>query len=50
MAIWSAAGVLLIVLLRRHRPTGTPAVERAAAAAASTHTIPIAPAATPVHA
>ena len=43
-----AAGVLLIGLMRRHRPTGTPAVERAAAAAASTHTIPIEPAANPV--
>ena len=33
MAVWSAAGVLLIRLMRRHRPTGTPAIERAAAAA-----------------
>jgi len=50
MAIWCVAGVLLIRLMRRHRPTGTPAVERAAAAAASTHTIPIEPTARPVHA
>ena len=50
MAIWCAAGVLLIRLMRRHRPTGTPAVQRAAAAAASSHTIPIEPAATPIHA
>jgi len=50
MAIWCAAGVLLIRLMRRHRATGTPAVQRAAAAAASSHTIPVEPVATPIHA
>jgi EmrB/QacA subfamily drug resistance transporter len=43
MAIWSAAGVLLIVLLRRHRARKPQAVDIAAAAAATTHTIPTEP-------
>lgn len=45
MAIWAAAGVLLVVLLRG-RMGGTTAVHRAAAAAASTHTIPTEPVST----
>jgi MFS family permease len=45
MAIWSAAGIALIVLMARHRPTPTRAVHRAAAAAASVHTIPTEPSA-----
>ncbi len=43
MAIASAAGVLLVVLLRRHRSTGTGAIDRVAAAASTVHTIPTAP-------
>jgi hypothetical protein len=43
MAIWSAVGVLLIRLMRRHHARGTRAVERAAAAASAAHTIQIAP-------
>ena len=50
MAIWSAAGVLLIGLMRRHRPTGTPAVRARGRGGRATHTIPIEPAASPVHA
>ena len=38
MAIWTALGVALVVLLRRHRPQ---AIDRAAAAASTVHTIPI---------
>ena len=43
MAIWAAAGVLLVRVLAGHRLIGTRAVDRAAAAAASVHTIPIVP-------
>jgi EmrB/QacA subfamily drug resistance transporter len=44
MAIWAGLGVLLVVLLRRHRPArGQRAVDRAAAAAVVTHTIPTEP-------
>ena len=43
MAIWSAAGVALVALLRRHHPRHARAVDRAAAAAASLHTIPTQP-------
>ena len=43
MAIWSALGVGLIALMARHRQPRRHAIERAAAAAASTHTIPTAP-------
>ena len=43
MALWSAAGVGLLVLMRRHRPTGVSRIERAAAAAATAHTVPIEP-------
>ena len=46
MAILSAAGILLVVLLRRHRPAGTRAIDRAAAAASTAHTIPTEPTAT----
>ena len=41
MAIWSALGILLIALLARHRQTAPRPVDRAAAAASTTHTIPI---------
>jgi EmrB/QacA subfamily drug resistance transporter len=41
MAIWSAAGVGLIVLLARQRGVRLRRVDRAAAAAVSVHTIPI---------
>jgi EmrB/QacA subfamily drug resistance transporter len=47
MAIWSAAGVALVVLLRRHRQTRADPVDRAAGAAASLHTIPTEPVSTP---
>jgi EmrB/QacA subfamily drug resistance transporter len=43
MAIWSAAGVALVVLLRRLPKSGTKAIHRAAAAAATAHTIPTEP-------
>jgi hypothetical protein len=39
----SAAGVGLALLVRRHRPARPRAVDRAAAAAVTTHTIPIEP-------
>jgi MFS family permease len=45
MALWSAAGIALIVLMRRHRRRPTRAIDRAAAAAASVHTIPTEPSA-----
>jgi EmrB/QacA subfamily drug resistance transporter len=41
MAIWSVCGIALVVLLRRHRFKASRAVDRAAAAAVTTHTIPI---------
>jgi hypothetical protein len=44
MAIMSAAGVALALLLRRHRPRPPTAVDRAAAAAVTTHTVPTVPA------
>ena len=40
MAICSGLGVALIVLMARHRPARPQAIDRAAAAAATTHTIP----------
>jgi EmrB/QacA subfamily drug resistance transporter len=44
MAIWSAAGVGLVALLARHRPTRRPRpIDRAAAAAATSHTLPTEP-------
>jgi MFS family permease len=43
MAIWSAAGIALIVLMRRLRLRRTRAVDRAAAAAAIAHTVPTEP-------
>ncbi len=43
MAAWSALGVALIALMRRHRPRAPEAVDRAAAAASTTHTIPTRP-------
>jgi EmrB/QacA subfamily drug resistance transporter len=43
MAIWSALGILLIVLLARHRPARHETIDRVAAAAATTHTIPTEP-------
>jgi len=43
MAIWSAAGIALIVLMARQRRMPTRAIDRAAAAAASVHTIPTEP-------
>ena len=46
MAIWTAAGVGLIALMKRHHASRPSTVERAAAAAATTHTIPTRPAAT----
>jgi fucose permease len=47
MAIWCAAGVALVVFLRRHRAKTPEAVHLAAAAAATTHTIPTQPVAVP---
>jgi EmrB/QacA subfamily drug resistance transporter len=43
MAILSAAGILLVAFLRRYRPARAQAVNRAAAAAITTHTIPTQP-------
>jgi hypothetical protein len=43
LAIMSAAGVGLALLVRRHRAARPRAVDRAAAAAVTTHTIPIEP-------
>ena len=40
MAIWAAAGVALVRLLAGHRLIGLRAIDRAAAAASTTHTIP----------
>jgi MFS family permease len=45
MAIVSAAGVLLVGLMRRQKIAETRGVDRAAAAAITTHTIPVQPAA-----
>jgi EmrB/QacA subfamily drug resistance transporter len=47
MAIWCAAGVALVVFLRRHRAAQPQAVDLAAAAAATTHTIPTTPVTVP---
>jgi EmrB/QacA subfamily drug resistance transporter len=44
MAIWCACGIGLVVFLRRHRARPPQAIDRAAAAAASLHTIPTQPA------
>jgi MFS family permease len=41
MAIWCAAGIALVVLLRRHHAGRVGAAQRAAAATAAFHTIPI---------
>jgi len=41
MAIWCACGIALVVFLRRHRPRAPEAIDLAAAATASLHTIPI---------
>jgi MFS family permease len=46
MAIWCAAGVALVVLMRRHRRARAQPIDRAAGAAASLHTIPTEPVAT----
>ena len=43
MAIWSAAGIGLVALLARYRPRPPEAVDRAAAAANTAHTIPLQP-------
>ncbi|HKP99908.1 MAG TPA: MFS transporter [Actinomycetes bacterium] len=43
LAIMSAAGVALAVLMRRYRAARPRAIDRAAAAAVTTHTIPIEP-------
>ena len=43
MAIWTAAGIALVVLLRRQRVARTRAIDIAAAAAATAHTIPVGP-------
>jgi sugar phosphate permease len=43
MAILSAAGILLVAFLRRYHPARGQAVNRAAAAAITTHTIPTQP-------
>ena len=40
MAIWCGLGIALIALLARHRHAGTRGIDRAAAAAASLHTLP----------
>jgi hypothetical protein len=45
MAILSAAGVLLVGLMRRQKISRSRTVDRAAAAAITTHTIPVQPAA-----
>jgi EmrB/QacA subfamily drug resistance transporter len=47
MAIWSAAGIALVVFLRRLQSKPPKAVHKAAAAAASLHTIPTEPTAVP---
>ncbi len=47
LAIFSAAGVALVLLAKGHRPTEPTAIDRAAAAAASSHTIPTRPVANP---
>jgi EmrB/QacA subfamily drug resistance transporter len=47
MAIWTASGVALVVLMRRHRAAPPRPVDLAAAAAATTHTLPVAPAPVP---
>jgi hypothetical protein len=39
MAIWAAAGIALIAVLARYRPRRPTAIDRAAAAASTTHTI-----------
>ena len=39
MALWSAAGIALIAVLARFRPSRPTAIDRAAAAASTTHTI-----------
>jgi EmrB/QacA subfamily drug resistance transporter len=44
MAIWSALGILLLVLMARHRQARPRAVDLAAAASAAAHTIPVEPA------
>jgi MFS family permease len=41
MAIWSAAGIALVVLLRRQRAARARPVDIAAAAAATAHTLPV---------
>jgi len=43
MAVWSALGVALIALLARAKQSRPRAVDRAAAAAVTTHTIPTQP-------
>jgi EmrB/QacA subfamily drug resistance transporter len=43
MAVWSALGVALIALMRRHHLRSPTAADRAAAAAVVTHTIPTEP-------
>jgi MFS family permease len=45
MAIWSALGILLLVLMARHRQARPRTVDLAAAASAAAHTIPVEPAA-----
>jgi EmrB/QacA subfamily drug resistance transporter len=44
MAIWTAAGIALVVLLKRHRAARARPVDIAAAAAATAHTLPVGPA------
>jgi EmrB/QacA subfamily drug resistance transporter len=44
MAIWTACGIALVVFLRRLRAKQTRPVDIAAAAAATTHTLPVQPA------
>nr|BFE73495.1 hypothetical protein GCM10020092_067960 [Actinoplanes digitatis] len=43
MTVMSAAGIVLALMVRHHRATQARAVDRAAAAAATTHTIPTEP-------
>jgi Na+/melibiose symporter-like transporter len=47
MAIWTACGVALVALLGRHRAARPRSIDRAAAAAVSTHTIPTQPVGAP---
>ena len=43
LAICAAAGIALVLLMARHKPVRPRAIDRAAAAAVTTHTIPTRP-------